>query len=137
MAQAETGAFDDASKTLRGAMSLACPDALYSPFFELCPTGWAMLDKASREEPGYQSFVSAIRKYGRRLDGARNQAKNDADIFTKREMEIVSLLQSGLKNKEIADTLHISENTVKAFLKKIFLKKGIASRKCLAKGKHP
>lgn len=51
------------------------------------------------------------------------------NVLSKREGEIVSLVQSGLKNREIADELYISENTVKSALKVIFRKLGISSRK--------
>ncbi|WP_334170453.1 helix-turn-helix transcriptional regulator [Sinomonas sp.] len=45
-----------------------------------------------------------------------------------REEEILHLLVSGLRNRAIAATLHISENTVKFHLRNIFRKLGVTSR---------
>lgn len=45
-----------------------------------------------------------------------------------REKEIHTLLLQGLKNREIAEALHISENTVKFHLKNLFAKLGVTNR---------
>jgi DNA-binding NarL/FixJ family response regulator len=48
--------------------------------------------------------------------------------LTKREGQLVALLSQGLKNKEIASTLLISEGTVKVYLSKLFQKVGVKDR---------
>ncbi|PMP97066.1 MAG: hypothetical protein C0169_04040 [Thermodesulfobacterium geofontis] len=48
--------------------------------------------------------------------------------LTHREREIIYFVCQGLSNKEIADKLNISEQTVKAHLHRIFKKFGISSR---------
>jgi DNA-binding CsgD family transcriptional regulator len=48
--------------------------------------------------------------------------------LTKRESQLVSLLSQGLKNKEIATTLTISEGTVKVYLSRLFQKVGVKDR---------
>lgn len=48
--------------------------------------------------------------------------------LTKRESQLVSLLSQGLKNKEIATTLSISEGTVKVYLSRLFQKVGVKDR---------
>jgi len=48
--------------------------------------------------------------------------------LTKRESQLVSLLSQGLKNKEIAATLSISEGTVKVYLSRLFQKVGVKDR---------
>ena len=45
-----------------------------------------------------------------------------------RELEIVSMVAQGLKNKEIAQTMFISEQTVKNHLHNIFRKLGVTDR---------
>ena len=45
-----------------------------------------------------------------------------------REKEVVSLICEGLRNKEIADRLFISEETVKSHLHSIFEKTGVSDR---------
>ncbi len=48
--------------------------------------------------------------------------------LTKRESQLVGLLSQGLKNKEIATTLAISEGTVKVYLSRLFQKVGVKDR---------
>lgn len=48
--------------------------------------------------------------------------------LTERELEVVKLVADGASNKQIAATLFISENTVKAHLKSIFIKLEAESR---------
>jgi DNA-binding CsgD family transcriptional regulator len=48
--------------------------------------------------------------------------------LTRRESQLVSLLSQGLKNKEIAATLFISEGTVKVYLSRLFQKLGVKDR---------
>jgi DNA-binding CsgD family transcriptional regulator len=48
--------------------------------------------------------------------------------LTQREGQLVSLLSQGLKNKEIATTLSISEGTVKVYLSRLFQKVGVKDR---------
>jgi DNA-binding CsgD family transcriptional regulator len=56
--------------------------------------------------------------------------KNQISInsFTKREKEIANALVDGLSNKEIAESLFISENTVKTHLQNLFSKLNVTSR---------
>ena len=55
-----------------------------------------------------------------------------AAALTSREMEIVSAIRSGSSNREIAQKLSISEETVKRHLSHIFAKLGVSSRLELA-----
>lgn len=48
--------------------------------------------------------------------------------LTDREREILRAVITGLKNKEIADTLTISEPTVKTHINRIYKKLGVNSR---------
>jgi DNA-binding NarL/FixJ family response regulator len=49
-------------------------------------------------------------------------------LLTKREQEIVSKVAEGMKNREIAELLNVSEHTVKNHLFRIFERLGISSR---------
>lgn len=65
------------------------------------------------------------------LDGIlrRHSASERATaLLSPRELEVVRMVANGHRNKEIADTLCISEGTVKAHLRTIFEKLGISSR---------
>ena len=48
--------------------------------------------------------------------------------LTKREGQLVTLLSQGMKNKEIAKSLMITEGTVKVYLSKLFHKVGVKDR---------
>jgi len=45
-----------------------------------------------------------------------------------RRRDLITLLAQGLKNKEIATALGLSEGTVKVYLSKLFLKLGVKDR---------
>ena len=50
------------------------------------------------------------------------------DLLTNRELQIVQLICAGLLTKQVADRLHISEFTVRSYLKTIYCKLGVRSR---------
>ena len=67
----------------------------------------------------------------RTLDGVLRQQSGvarAAAVLTAREIEVVIMVARGLRNKEIADELSITEGTVKAHLRTIFEKLEIDSR---------
>ena len=49
-------------------------------------------------------------------------------LLSRREGQLVTLISQGLKNKEIATVLGVSENTVKVYLSRIFKKVGVKDR---------
>ena len=51
-----------------------------------------------------------------------NERKQEELGITKRELEILSLIASGLSNREIAEKLFVSENTVKTHSSRLFEK---------------
>jgi DNA-binding NarL/FixJ family response regulator len=55
-------------------------------------------------------------------------AGRDENGLTERELEIVRLVASGYKNKEVGSQLTISERTVKTHLTNIFQKLGVRDR---------
>ena len=64
-------------------------------------------------------------------DSAQKKFQNVADLIsllTKREAEILTLVKSGLPNKEIAERLGISRRTVENILSCVYDKTGIRSR---------
>jgi two-component system nitrate/nitrite response regulator NarL len=52
--------------------------------------------------------------------------------LTRREGQLVGLISQGLKNKELAHTLGITEGTVKVYLSRLFMKLGVHDRLELA-----
>ena len=58
--------------------------------------------------------------------------EHQAKHLTNKQLEIIELVAQGLKNKEIAERLFISEQTVKNHLHLIFEKLGVSARLELA-----
>ena len=57
--------------------------------------------------------------------------------LTKRELDILRRLTTGLPITQIAASLHISNNTIKTHLKNVYKKLGVDSREsAVAKGKE-
>lgn len=57
-----------------------------------------------------------------------DQAKREELAITPRELEILALIARGLSNREIADKLFVSENTVKTHSSRVFEKLGARRR---------
>ncbi len=49
-------------------------------------------------------------------------------MLSNRERQVVALVAEGLSNRQIAAQLHLTENTVKKYLFRIFEKLGVSSR---------
>jgi DNA-binding NarL/FixJ family response regulator len=67
----------------------------------------------------------------RRVAGALATPRINADVeapLTKRENDVLQQLAAGLTNKQIADTLHISYETVKEHVQHILNKIGVSDR---------
>jgi len=58
----------------------------------------------------------------------RDQARLDSLGITPRELEILELIAQGLSNREIAERVNVSENTVKTHSSRVFLKLGARRR---------
>jgi DNA-binding NarL/FixJ family response regulator len=69
----------------------------------------------------------ALEKMLKRAAGAREMAS----LLTAREIDLIRMIAKGLRNKEIADKLFISEGTVKVHLHHIYEKLGIDGRLAL------
>ena len=70
------------------------------------------------------NIVSSINKA---LDSTDSKTEQLADVLSDREIDVLKLLATGLANKEIADKLNISINTVITHRKNISQKTGIKS----------
>ena len=60
------------------------------------------------------------------------QARSTSPRLTPRELQVLALVERGMRNKDIAKALSISAGTVKIHLKHIFEKTGIHGRYGLA-----
>jgi DNA-binding NarL/FixJ family response regulator len=70
-----------------------------------------------------QYLVDALTELKPRLARSKGMA-----LLTPREQEVIHLVAEGLKNREIAQRLHVTEHTVSNYLYRIFDKLGVSSR---------
>jgi DNA-binding NarL/FixJ family response regulator len=98
----------------------------------------SMLESAERGEAAITpaTAVRIIEEFGRRERAAHAGADPDRpvdqDRLTERELDVLGAVTQGLRNKEIAAELGISENTVKFHLRHIVEKLHAGSRAELA-----
>jgi DNA-binding NarL/FixJ family response regulator len=73
---------------------------------------------------------SIARKVVRQFTGgaARQKQQEAYEALTEREQEVLELLAEGKTNKEIAESLIISDRTVQTHLSNVFSKMGVSSR---------
>jgi DNA-binding NarL/FixJ family response regulator len=78
--------------------------------------------------------AAVMRQFAAPTDGAAqsNLRSRDRSPLSQREREIVALVAQGYKNKEMAEKMFISEQTVKNHLHNIFDKLGVSDRLELA-----
>ncbi|HEX9141038.1 MAG TPA: response regulator transcription factor [Gaiellaceae bacterium] len=88
-----------------------------------------LLEAVARGEAAITPATAAriVREFAR-----ENDARSDPDHLTDREIDVLRLVTAGLRNKEIAARLGITENTTKYHLKNILEKLHAESRAELA-----
>ena len=69
-----------------------------------------------------------MKKLALLMGGGQNKNSHLFELMTNREIEICSLLLKGFTNKQIAETIYISEGTVKNYISSIYDKTGIHDR---------
>jgi RNA polymerase sigma factor (sigma-70 family) len=85
---------------------------------------FAYLEKQAFDRSTFRRIVEEARILG--------TTESALDCLTEREREVYNLLAKGMTNKEIAETLVITTNTVKRHLKAIFEKLGVHTRSAAA-----
>jgi NarL family two-component system response regulator LiaR len=86
--------------------------------------------EAPPEQSGTESreLLLGSEPLGMRVPFAPNTARQQTLGITPRELEILTLIARGLSNREIANQLFVSENTVKTHCARAFDKLGAARR---------
>lgn len=128
---------DKAIVYLKKALDIAIPDKIYIPFVENASYIYSMLEELVNYNLYKEQILKILdisKKYIEARDSIikENFSKNSTRL-TEKEIETAELAAKGFTNKEIAQKLFISENTVKLRLKNIFGKLNIKSRSELRK----
>lgn len=126
------GNMPEAIAALKGALDMALPDRLFMPFVEHYALLGALLTEhcpnPAREKIAALAKTQAAgaAEVGRRLYLNRIPFE-----LTEREYEVAELAAQGLRNQTIAQTLFVSENTVKKHMKTVFQKMEVCDRASL------
>lgn len=80
------------------------------------------------ESPISGAMASRILQEFRQPDSGQSDAGEGRDELTPREIQVLEQVVTGATNKEIAKTLHITENTVKIHLRNILEKLQVQNR---------
>lgn len=83
------------------------------------------LDAVSR---GRRWFDQEVMQRAMDLTQSAGRERDPLELLSPRERGIVALVLRGLRNKEIAEELRLTEGTIKVHLHKIFEKAGVRSR---------
>lgn len=131
-----TGKNNLAMEYLTKALDLAIPDRLYMPFVE----NYKFINEIlllCLNYPQYKQPVEKIFEYAKKYEGAAfmllnsMQSSLEPSSLTARETDVAVLAAQGHSNKQVAEKLFVSENTVKTHLKNIYSKLNVNSRSLL------
>jgi DNA-binding NarL/FixJ family response regulator len=90
---------------------------------------YGMLDRLRQgEAPISGAMAAKILREFRQPEYTQGKENQPVDELTTREIEVLEQVVTGASNKEIADTLHITENTVKIHLRNILEKLHVQNR---------
>ena len=134
-AKFDEGKEEEAAEHLEAALEIALPDRVFLPFAELGPTLLPLLKRTAHCQNGEKTanLIALCERQSKSAASVLNYLKPHREALTDREREIAALAREGLRTREIAGRLFISENTVKSALKKIFSKLKIRSRNDLTR----
>ena len=126
------GRREAAMDAFEAALSPCLFEGIKRPFID---EGDALVDvihdltRASEKQRGNRLRDRFLAELIMELNAAGAQPRTGRDQFTPREQEVLRYLVQGRSNREIAEAIPISINTVKFHVKNIFEKLGVTTRK--------
>ena len=125
-----------AMKYLEQALEIGVANGYFRAFINMpSEVKTLILDLAVKNPTVYmENLAKAIRKQSQIV---MNESAGSENPLTKRELDILRRLSTGLPITQIAASLHISNNTIKTHLKNVYRKMGVASREeAVARGQE-
>lgn len=127
------GEHEQALEHMHTALSRASADGMFWTILEEGNESVELLQKfvaSSEEDDPLHAYAESLldQALGRRRRSTGSEGQEEEGILTPREVDIVRLVEAGMSNKRIANTLAISLETVKWNLKNIFLKMDVTCR---------
>jgi LuxR family maltose regulon positive regulatory protein len=143
-ANLKSGHDKDAVNVLRYALELAAEGEWIRPFVESGNEVNDLLMKLKGQSVQPEFLNQILVKVGQkeeihsvvsRQETGNTEMKQDGDrvLFTTRELEVFKYVEEGLRNKEIAAKLFISDDAIKKHLYNMFQKIGVNNRISLIK----
>ena len=150
LALEKQGRGEEADRVLDEALALARPGGWIRPFVEAGPVMAAMLERArgADDQPGFidrvlaafggagpappgeaRAAVPPVDETPRAIRTSPIGERRPLEDLTNRELDVLELLAQRLQNKEIADRLSISSQTVNYHLKHIYQKLEVNGRR--------
>ncbi|MCP5380121.1 MAG: helix-turn-helix transcriptional regulator [Novosphingobium sp.] len=130
-----SGNRSEARRAVRSAVELAEPGGWIRPFIDEGEAIGALLVESYGSGP---VLDTPVEKFAARLvavlkGGAQMEAVEEDDFglgsgLSLREVEILTLVSGGLRNREIGDRLGLTEGTVKWYMQQIYDKLGVRRR---------
>ena len=112
---------------LKEVVDLAMPNQFFQIFMQQRPEVQELIIQLAGKQPTVylERLASALRK---QMQTSQSIASSANSSLTKRELDILRRLSTGLPISQIAAGLHISNNTIKTHLKSVYKKMGVDSR---------
>jgi LuxR family maltose regulon positive regulatory protein len=127
--ESDRGNTDAAQAAIEDALGLGAPEGFLRTYLLEGPQILPVLRLAARQD-GFQRehAIAVLAATGEVVSPSVPRPAPARSILSNRERDVVRLVANGLSNKAIADTLFISEETVKTHLRRIFEKLDASSR---------
>jgi LuxR family maltose regulon positive regulatory protein len=130
-----SGEIDPAIDAVRKALDAASPGFLQRVFIDRGAPMRQLLEEASRRQISVRQVRRLLMAFAVEEKGLATMAAQRTpaaqvltDPLTERERQVLALMIEGLTNKEIADRLVISNNTVRTHIKNVYGKLGVRNR---------
>ena len=130
-----SGNRSEARRAIRSAVELAEPGGWIRPFIDEGEAIGALLVESYGSGPVLDTPVEkfaarlvAVLKGGAQMEGVEEDDFGLGSGLSLREVEILTLVSGGLRNREIGDRLGLTEGTVKWYMQQIFDKLGVRRR---------
>ena len=131
VARWQQGAHDAAVTAFEEALALSLFEGIKRPFID---EGEALVEvigdltRGSESRRGNRLRDHFLAELTMEIGAANSRTRSGSDDLTPREREVLRYLVQGRSNREIAEAVPISVNTVKFHLKNIFGKLGVSTR---------
>ncbi len=136
LAEAHISSRPVAMKHLEAAIQIAIANGYFRAFLNMSSDVKTLILELAGEKPTFymERLVIAIRI---QMQMGAGEAGSENHSLTKRELDILRRLDTGLPITQIAASLHISNNTIKTHLKNVYRKMNVESRdEAVSRGKE-